>query len=62
MVWICLFFLIEQKVRFRQVSKNDPLEATRLAFDTIEKMDNQPGRYMHLLHAIEDAGKKSLFF
>ena len=49
-------------MRFRQVSKNDPLEATRLAFDTIEKMDDQPGRYMHLLHAIEDAGKKTLFF
>ena len=52
-----LVFLIEQKVKFRQVSKNDPMEAIRLAFDTIEDMDDQQGKYMHLLHALEDAGK-----
>ena len=52
LLYVCF---TEQKIRIRQRNKSDPTEATREALNIIENIE-EPGKYMHLLQALEDAG------
>ena len=41
---------------FYKLSKLDPANALRRAFDTIVEMNNVPDKFRILLHALEEAG------
>lgn len=49
-----VLFTPENKKKLRQINKADPTSATREAFDVIEEME-EPGKYMALLRALDDA-------